>query len=418
MKILYIVHCYPPKKNGGVELYTSWLMKEMGKGNNLFVFTTGTSEEGESHHGEIKVFTYKAGYEINAYDKYPIFDRKSIKDEHAEELFNKAIDVCRPDIIHVQHLAGMPFSMLATAQKTSIPTLVSAHDFWFLCPRIHFYDALGLNCAGSMRGVRCAQCIRKDTSLKSRLKRMLKGSIAEGDLQGFFQERYQYINGLLSTMGGLLFPSKFVKKIFDRECGSADKAIIMPLGIIPSIKTLEIDGKMNIGYIGAIKPHKGLADLFNAFSMVNEKRSFLHVYGEGDVSWAKVNLNANIRNFVVFHGGFDHTRMNEIYGTLKMIIMPSRCYETFSFVAREALAAGKPVIAPDHSVFPEIIRDGENGYLFEPGSVDSLASKIDDFLSGKLKLAEGDMIRTTTIQEHSRELVDLYRQHINAKKNG
>jgi glycosyltransferase involved in cell wall biosynthesis len=45
--------------------------------------------------------------------------------------------------------------------------------------------------------------------------------------------------------------------------------------------------------------------------------------------------------------------------------------------ALEALALGVPVIAPNFGAFPYAIKDGFNGLLFEPGSVDALASCLE-----------------------------------------
>ncbi|MBD0330424.1 MAG: glycosyltransferase, partial [Thermoleophilia bacterium] len=48
----------------------------------------------------------------------------------------------------------------------------------------------------------------------------------------------------------------------------------------------------------------------------------------------------------------------------------------FPHAAVEALAAGTPVVATPVGGVPEIVRDGENGLLVEPGSVDALADAL------------------------------------------
>jgi glycosyltransferase involved in cell wall biosynthesis len=47
----------------------------------------------------------------------------------------------------------------------------------------------------------------------------------------------------------------------------------------------------------------------------------------------------------------------------------------------EAMAAGRPVIATRTSGIPDLIRDGENGCLVEPGSVASFASALEQMLN-------------------------------------
>ena len=49
-----------------------------------------------------------------------------------------------------------------------------------------------------------------------------------------------------------------------------------------------------------------------------------------------------------------------------VFVIPSICEETYSFVTREALSAGLPVIASRRGALPEAIQEGKNGFLFEP----------------------------------------------------
>jgi glycogen(starch) synthase len=58
-------------------------------------------------------------------------------------------------------------------------------------------------------------------------------------------------------------------------------------------------------------------------------------------------------------------------------VLPSIWPETFSIVLREALSAGLPVVASRIGAIPELIRDGENGLLVSPGSVDELAAALE-----------------------------------------
>jgi glycosyltransferase involved in cell wall biosynthesis len=52
-------------------------------------------------------------------------------------------------------------------------------------------------------------------------------------------------------------------------------------------------------------------------------------------------------------------------------------WEGFGYVIAEAMYFEKPVIAFDLSSNPELIRDGENGYLIRPGDIESVAGRIE-----------------------------------------
>lgn len=60
------------------------------------------------------------------------------------------------------------------------------------------------------------------------------------------------------------------------------------------------------------------------------------------------------------------------------MVVPSAWEETFGLVAVEAMAAGVPPLAPAHGSFPELVTDGRDGVLFEPGDPGSLARGLAD----------------------------------------
>jgi len=64
--------------------------------------------------------------------------------------------------------------------------------------------------------------------------------------------------------------------------------------------------------------------------------------------------------------------------------------ETFSMAALEAMAAGKPIIITDVGGAAEMVEDGENGFLYAPGDVDSLVEKIKTVIDQDLFVKMGD----------------------------
>jgi glycosyltransferase involved in cell wall biosynthesis len=105
--------------------------------------------------------------------------------------------------------------------------------------------------------------------------------------------------------------------------------------------------------------------------------------------------------------------MPNIYQSSDVIVMASRCEEAFGLVTLEAAAAGKPVVATRVGGIPEVVVDGQTGFLAEPGDAASLAERIQQLVdSPPLRTAMGERARERARAEFTvrpvRELERLY----------
>lgn len=78
----------------------------------------------------------------------------------------------------------------------------------------------------------------------------------------------------------------------------------------------------------------------------------------------------------------------QVIAALDVGVVTSRGSEAICRIATEYLAMGRPVIVSDVNVLPEMISDGENGFIFPAGSPEQLAGKM------KIFLQETDLLRT------------------------
>jgi glycosyltransferase involved in cell wall biosynthesis len=69
------------------------------------------------------------------------------------------------------------------------------------------------------------------------------------------------------------------------------------------------------------------------------------------------------------------------------VVAPSACYENFPYSVLESFALGKPVVASNIGGIPEMVRDGETGFLVEPGDPARMAERMAD-LAGDRELVE------------------------------
>ena len=77
---------------------------------------------------------------------------------------------------------------------------------------------------------------------------------------------------------------------------------------------------------------------------------------------------------IVFAGS--HSQMPEIYALSNVLISSSKKPESFGRTLIEAMAMNTPVIAGRHGGALDIVVEGQNGFLFQPGDHADLANKI------------------------------------------
>ncbi|MEO0184265.1 MAG: glycosyltransferase [candidate division WOR-3 bacterium] len=184
----------------------------------------------------------------------------------------------------------------------------------------------------------------------------------------------------------------------------------------PRKENRAIGDRINFGYVGVLQNHKGIEDLVRAFVTVNKGRAQLLIYGEGDRLRLTKQIPPSELQQIQFKGIFGKAEKTAVYESIDFLIVPSRCYETFSFVAREALYYGKPVIAPAHSVFLEIVKPRENGLLFSPLNWRSLSRTLEDVITQNIRIDSGRIeSKMPSFDEHICQLVSVYQSFENKR---
>lgn len=119
------------------------------------------------------------------------------------------------------------------------------------------------------------------------------------------------------------------------------------------------------GYVGRVQRAKGVFELVRAFSVLRLRypdatlKLFGKVYERGELEALISSLG--LQGSVELAGFFDSS-VDEVLSGFDVFVFPSR-WEGFPYSLLEAMRAGLPVISTDVGGIPELIRDGENGFL-------------------------------------------------------
>jgi len=135
--------------------------------------------------------------------------------------------------------------------------------------------------------------------------------------------------------------------------------------------------------VSRLEPQKNIALAVKAFS---QKKSLnLVVAGKGTrLEELKKKAGPNI----IFLNFVSDKELAWLYQKAKALIMPQR--EDFGYTALEALAFATPVICYQNSGAAELIKDGQNGYLFKKNTTKSLISALENCSTKSYNFAKFD----------------------------
>jgi glycosyltransferase involved in cell wall biosynthesis len=158
--------------------------------------------------------------------------------------------------------------------------------------------------------------------------------------------------------------------IYDRSFDVQE--IKQRLGIDPS--------KTVIGSVASFRPIKGQLYLVEAVKeLVERHKDLLVVFvGHDDNDYGRLVRKriqeAGLAGYFIFLG--ERLDIPEILSVFDVFVLSS-VHEGFSNAIVEAMAAGKPVVAPDSGGNPEAVDHGKTGFLFTPCDTGSLAGALE-----------------------------------------
>jgi len=144
-------------------------------------------------------------------------------------------------------------------------------------------------------------------------------------------------------------------------------------GILPHEKV--------IIHVSNFRPVKRVPDVIKAFAgIVEQVPAKLLLVGDGPEMKTVCNLagELGIRDKILLLG--KQERVEELYSLSDLMLLLSE-KESFGLVALEAMACGVPCIGTNVGGIPEVIVDGETGYICELGDIRSITDKAVNILS-------------------------------------
>jgi L-malate glycosyltransferase len=167
-----------------------------------------------------------------------------------------------------------------------------------------------------------------------------------------------------------------------------------------------------IMHLSNYRPVKNAPDVVRTFKLINDQiPSKLVLIGDGPDAPYVLRLaeELGLKDRTIFLGGQDS--VETILCKADLFLLPSAS-EAFGLAALEAMACGVPVVGSIVGGLPELVKDGEVGYLEPIGDVRAMADRSIEILSDKiLHNRLGENARNLTVEKYDTgDIVKIYYQ--------
>jgi glycosyltransferase involved in cell wall biosynthesis len=293
---------------------------------------------------------------------------KIIHSSEAQRNMRRLLDDFAADVAHVHsvyhHISP---SVLPVLSERGVPVVLTAHDLKLLCPA---YTML-------RDGRPCEECAGGST-IQALRHRCIKGSSALSGLIAMESGIHRMTGVYRKHVDKVIAPSQFYRDKFVEYGWPEEQVAYVPNFLVAEDVEPRFEAGDYFVFVGRLSYEKGVDTLVRAAAAAGVP---LRVVGDGPLRQSLEDQyggeDASIR-FEGFQSGDDLWAL--IRGS-RALVIPSEWYENAPISVLEAYAAGKPVIGARIGGIPELIEVGATGWLFESGSVESLAGVLGDVMA-------------------------------------
>ncbi|MCX6732632.1 MAG: glycosyltransferase [Candidatus Roizmanbacteria bacterium] len=291
----------------GVEIFTYQLVQGLIKaGQDVTLFASGDSVTDAKLES-----VHSCG---TALDKSILPQNRSFYQDYIFSLLEKNIDSF--DIIHSQdHIKGLLMSYL-----TDKPVVSTFHDVW--------------------------SAERTPTSLLRTIAKNAKKHVMVAISENQKKEMEKDIENVVVIPHGIMLPP-----LYDTQSTNQDKIL----------------------FLGRINARKGPGI---ALEVANKTNKRLSMYGFTHHPFEKELLDSLTEQYtanqqIIFHNPIQNEdEKMKVYTDHRALIFPIQWEEPFGLVQIESMACGTPVIAYARGSVPEVIKDGETGFIVNSSNED------------------------------------------------
>ncbi len=406
MKILHVLHGFPPEFVGGSELYALRLSKVQREHGHEVVVFAGTNRPSQKRSGP----TEHEGIPVYRARRFAMYHERWDRG-HSATVARDFVSVLlaeRPDLVHVHQWIRLTRDLVRLARATGVPVIITAHDLHTTCPRTFRVREGSEFCELELDPVHCTPCVERPHWMHD-------------ELVDFHVDWYREdLHAELRAASAVFVPSEALAKMLTRF-GDLDEGRleVHPLpftrawedqtekpGLTRKRFTPNGKTKLRVAHWGHLQEAKGVHVLLDALQPLRDRVQL--------VLWGAADRESYSRRIESALEGLDVERRStfrraDLGGlSAELAVFPSLAFETHSFVIDEAFARGMPVLVSDRGALPERVHGA--GASFAPGDAAALTGILSAVLDGSLDLAawQAAIPEPVSLEEHWRQLAASY----------
>lgn len=300
----------------------------------------------------------------------------------------KALDIAKPDIVHVHNFFPYPSASLFWAcSRRGIPTVWTLHNFRTICANGLLYRD----------NKPCTDCVGR-SALPAVLHKCYRQSRAGSAAVATMIDAHRILGTWRKKVGRFIALTEFAKEQFIKGGIPAERIVVKPnFSDTPTLTNCRRTGAL---YVGRLSSEKGVETLVKAWSKVAET---LTIIGDGPM---RGHLEQIAGPNVQFAGRKSSAEVALAMSQTRLLIVPSLWFENFPMTVIEGMGNATPILASRIGALATIIEDGVTGMHFAPGDISDLTRTANAALRDDKALRE--------IGERARQNFDAY---LSAEKN-
>lgn len=280
-----------------------------------------------------------------------------------------------PDIVHVHNAYHqLSLSFFPLIRKAGVPLILTAHDYAAISPdKDAYYPEVGRQYWKFLRV--------KKYGFGKRLLLVVK-------------KYWEGLAGFYDAVDRFIVPSRFVAQAFEAAGIDQGRIVVWP-HFIPehtpeavALSDVVLPDRFML-YFGALTAGKGVEHLAG---IAKRAGTPLVAAGRIDEEFDRASCPGTI-----FIGPRTPGELRYLIEHAACVASASSLAETFGLTALETIALGRPFFALASGALPEIIHQGENGFVAR--DIHELETLVRDFLDGKISVAEEEAITSAAARD-------------------